>query len=75
MLYYFSVYLEQWWGPFRLFRSHALLLAAGILLVREAGGTVTQLDGSPCALTQTDVIATNGLVHEAAVRALNSGRE
>ena len=29
MLYNLSVYLEQWWGPFRLLRSHALLLAVG----------------------------------------------
>ena len=29
MLYNLSTYLEQWWGPFRLLRSHALLLAAG----------------------------------------------
>ena len=36
MLYYFSVCLEQWWGPFRLFRSHALLLAAGTLLAAFA---------------------------------------
>lgn len=51
---------------------HLWDMAAGILLVREAGGTVTQLDGSPCALTETDVLATNGHIHEAAVRALNT---
>ena len=37
-----------------------------------AGGTVTRLDGSPCVLTETDVLATNGHVHEEAVKALNS---
>ena len=52
---------------------HLWDMAAGILLVWEAGGQVSQLDGSPCALTETDVIATNGHVHEAAVKALNSG--
>lgn len=29
MLYYLSPFLEQWWGPFRLLRSHALMAAAG----------------------------------------------
>ena len=32
MLYLLSPYIEHLWGPFRLFRSHALLLAAGALL-------------------------------------------
>lgn len=49
---------------------HLWDMAAGILLVREAGGEVTRLDGSPCALTQTDILATNGRVHAAALRAL-----
>lgn len=53
---------------------HLWDMAAGIILVREAGGTVTQLDGSPCALTETDVLATNGNVHDAAVKALNPGK-
>ncbi len=29
MLYYLSFYLQQFWGPFRLLQSHALLLAGG----------------------------------------------
>ena len=29
MLYYLSQYLTPFWGPFRLFQSHALLLAGG----------------------------------------------
>lgn len=32
MLYLLAPYLEQIWGPFRLFKSHALLLAMGTLL-------------------------------------------
>ena len=32
MLYHLSLLLERSWGPFRLFRSHALLLAAGTML-------------------------------------------
>jgi len=39
--------------------------AAGVLLVREAGGTVTHMDGSPFTLDSREVLATNGLIqHE-----------
>jgi len=37
-------------------------VAAGILLVREAGGTVTASDGGPAS--HQDLVATNGLIHE-----------
>jgi len=37
--------------------------AAGVLLVREAGGTVTSFDGSPFQLDSREVLASNGLVH------------
>lgn len=36
MLYHLAPYLESFWGPFRLLRSHALLLAAGTLLAAFA---------------------------------------
>lgn len=36
MLHLLAPYLEQCWGPFRLLRSHALLLAAGTLLAAFA---------------------------------------
>ena len=29
MIYYLSAFLQQYWGPFRLLQSHALLLAGG----------------------------------------------
>ena len=32
MLYLLAPYLERFWGPFRLLRSHALLFAAGTIL-------------------------------------------
>lgn len=38
-------------------------LAAGTLLVREAGGTVTAIDGSAFALDGDSVLASNGAVH------------
>ena len=44
--------------------------AAGVLLVREAGGSVTRFDGSPYDLYGQEILATNGRVHEEAVRAM-----
>jgi myo-inositol-1(or 4)-monophosphatase len=38
-------------------------LAAGSLLVREAGGTVTEPDGGDAFLESGDVLATNGRLH------------
>ena len=39
-------------------------VAAGILLVQEAGGTVTAIDGAPVALAdKLHILADNGLIH------------
>jgi myo-inositol-1(or 4)-monophosphatase len=38
-------------------------IAAGILLVREAGGIVTDLAGAPCPVDVTGVVAANPLMH------------
>lgn len=38
--------------------------AAGVLLVREAGGAVTRFDGSPFLLNSREVLASNGLIHQ-----------
>jgi len=38
-------------------------IAALSVIVREAGGTFTDLDGAPVGLTTTSVLATNGLLH------------
>ena len=42
--------------------------AAGVLIVEEAGGTVTRFDGSPFELNSRETVASNGLVHEALLR-------
>ncbi len=39
--------------------------AAGVLLVREAGGTVTGFKGQPFEIASREVLATNTLMHEA----------
>ncbi|HWE38951.1 MAG TPA: inositol monophosphatase family protein [Isosphaeraceae bacterium] len=44
--------------------------AAGVVLVREAGGVVTGLAGEPHDLYGRGILATNGRVHGEAVRAL-----
>ena len=38
--------------------------AAGILLVEEAGGKVTDFAGGPFRLDSREVLATNGLIHD-----------
>jgi myo-inositol-1(or 4)-monophosphatase len=38
--------------------------AAGVLLVEEAGGKVTNFSDSPFAIDSREVLATNGLLHE-----------
>jgi myo-inositol-1(or 4)-monophosphatase len=44
--------------------------SAGVVLVREAGGVVTRLDGGPWLPGSPDLLATNGHLHDAAVRLL-----
>ena len=38
--------------------------AAGVLIVQEAGGTVTRFDGTPFRLDSREVLGSNGLIHE-----------
>jgi myo-inositol-1(or 4)-monophosphatase len=45
-------------------------IGAGTIIVREAGGTVTNYDGSPFGLYDRQVIATNGLIHDQLVRGI-----
>ena len=39
-------------------------VAAGILMVREAGGLVTDFTGDPAAMAKNGLVATNGKVHK-----------
>lgn len=47
-------------------------MAAGILLVREAGGVVTNLDGSPDPFTNGDVLAANEVLHPQLMKLLQN---
>lgn len=49
-------------------------VAAGILLVSEAGGTVTDYDGRPASLTSGRHLATNGRLHAALMERLQWAR-
>jgi myo-inositol-1(or 4)-monophosphatase len=46
------------------FDLHAWDVAAGTLLIREAGGAVTSVDGGPAELDGGSILATNGRIHE-----------
>jgi myo-inositol-1(or 4)-monophosphatase len=45
-------------------------MAAGALLVRAAGGTVSLLNGAPFTTTSTEILATNGQIHGALIQEL-----
>ncbi|WP_248924657.1 inositol monophosphatase family protein [Paenibacillus hamazuiensis] len=46
-------------------------IAAGVLLIREAGGTVTDTGGGAYTLQTTDVAGSNGHIHEPFLRCLS----
>lgn len=39
-------------------------VAAGYLIVQEAGGKVTDFNGAPCSVFDKQTLATNGLIHQ-----------
>jgi len=52
--------LEGFWED----HLHPWDMAAGALLVQEAGGRVTDYNGAPCDLNGGHIIATNGRLHD-----------
>jgi myo-inositol-1(or 4)-monophosphatase len=46
--------------------------AAGILLIREAGGKVTNIDGGPHRLDDSVIVTSNGLIHDALLEAITT---
>jgi len=60
-------------GGFDLYYTtsvHPWDFAAGVLLVEEAGGRVTAIDGSPYRLDRPTLLASNSLIHDEALRRL-----
>lgn len=47
-------------------------IAAGILLIKEAGGKVTMFDGSKIDIYGTEIVASNGLIHDEMMEVLNT---
>ncbi len=63
-------------GRFDGFYEHKLQAwdsAAGFLMVKEAGGIVTDFKGEPYSPYQPHIIATNGKIHDELVRVVNGG--
>jgi len=46
-------------------------VAAGYLILREAGGKVTNFDGSDTTVFEKETLATNGLIHDAMLDLIN----
>ena len=49
--------------------------AAGSLIVREAGGTVTNFSGKPASIYEREIVASNGLIHDAMLSVLTTIRD
>ena len=47
-------------------------IAAGVLLIEEAGGRVSDFQGSPLSIYTPKVLASNGLIHEKMMRVLGT---
>jgi myo-inositol-1(or 4)-monophosphatase len=61
--------LDGYWEP----GLHPWDLAAGVRIVSEAGGRVTDLDGNPFDLGSGRVLATNGRIHDDLARVIAGG--
>jgi myo-inositol-1(or 4)-monophosphatase len=48
-------------------------LAAGSLIVREAGGITTDFQGQPFTLRHSDIVASNGLIHKEMLDVISQG--
>jgi myo-inositol-1(or 4)-monophosphatase len=48
-------------------------MAAGVLFVQEAGGKVTDFSGVPSSIYNKQVLATNGVIHDAMLQVLKKG--
>jgi len=52
------------------YQLHPWDVAAGMLLVEEAGGKVTDFDGRPCSPRDPRILLTNGRIHDAMLKVL-----
>lgn len=61
-----------WLDIYYNYRLDVWDIMAGALMIEEAGGTVTHLDGSPLDFTQKNILATNGLLHSVVLPMIES---
>jgi myo-inositol-1(or 4)-monophosphatase len=61
---------DAFWEP----RLHAWDLAAGVVIVREAGGKVSGYDGEPVDIRSGWIAASNGLIHDAVLETIRVAR-
>jgi myo-inositol-1(or 4)-monophosphatase len=52
--------MDGYWG----WDNHPWDIAAGFVLIREAGGRITRIDGAPEDCFAPDQVASNGLIHD-----------
>jgi myo-inositol-1(or 4)-monophosphatase len=62
--------LDAYWER----QAHPWDVAAGALLVREAGGRVTGGAGQPFDVNEPSIVASNGRIHRRLVAYLNGAR-
>ena len=55
------------------FDNHVWDVAGGAVIVREAGGTITNGDGAAYDPYRTDALASNGALHAELLRAMQTG--
>jgi myo-inositol-1(or 4)-monophosphatase len=55
-------------------KLHPWDMAAGGLIVKEAGGRMSDFDGREFSIYEPEVLATNGLIHESMVHVLQIGK-
>ena len=55
------------------FDNHVWDVAGGVVLVREAGGVITNADGTSFDAYSADALASNGPLHPALLEAMRTG--
>ena len=76
-----SAALDLCWvaaGRFDGFYEHKLQpwdSAAGVLIVQEAGGRVSDFDNNPYSVYHPQIVATNGKIHEELLSIINNKKE
>jgi len=46
-----------------------------MLIITEAGGTLSKFDGSPVTIYDEEILVSNGLIHQEMVSILQSSKE